>query len=48
MNRIHNFRSGENGCTSAELKSFGFAKGAKPLDDKSRNGALSTGLESLL
>ena len=48
MNRIHNFRSGENGCTSAELKSFGFAKGAKPQDDKSQDGALSTGLGSLL
>ncbi len=41
MNRIHNFRPGGNGCTSAELKSFGFAKSAKPQDGKSRNGALN-------
>jgi hypothetical protein len=48
MNRIHNSRSGENGCTSAEWRSFGFANGANPQDDKSQDGALSTGLESLL
>jgi hypothetical protein len=48
MTRLQTFRRGGNGCTRAELRSFGFAKGAKPQADKSRNGALSTGLGSLL
>ncbi len=40
-------RSGGNGCTCAELRSFGFAKGAKPQDDNSQGGARSTGLRSI-
>jgi len=45
---LKNFRPGGNGCTRTELRSFGFAKGAKPQDYKLPNGALSTGLGSLL
>jgi hypothetical protein len=48
MNCLRDFRPGGNGGTRAELRSFGFAEGAKPKDDKSRDGVLSTGLGNLL
>jgi hypothetical protein len=48
MNCLQNFRPGRNGCPRAELRFFGFAKGAKPQDDKSRDGALSKRLGNLL
>jgi hypothetical protein len=45
---LRDFRPGGNGGTRAELRSFGFAEGAKPQDYKLPNGALSTGLGNLL